>query len=140
MEAFPKKVVNFNIPIHSQVLALSIDQDKGMELDVQKSLSKFTISKNLFPKPLDGAKIVLQYSEWVRDQEVPLIFDFHMIFSSVPPWVSAYSTTKADCIHHMMATMKVRGSQPQYKKFISDLRKTLMAMQCHSLEKVFFNL
>ena len=65
MEAFPKKVVNFNIPIHSQVLALSINQDKGMELDVQKSLSKFTVSKNLFPKPLDGAKIVLQYSEWV---------------------------------------------------------------------------
>ena len=111
------------------MLALSVDHDKGMELDVQKSISKFTISKNFFPKPLDGAKMVLQYSKWVRDQDAPLIFDFQILFSSVPPWVSAYLTVSADYIHRITARMKVRGSKSQYKKFINDLQKTLMAMQ-----------
>ena len=61
-----------------------------------------------------------------------------MSLPSVPPWILEYSTAGKFCLHRILATMKVRGSQSQYENFTNHLRKSLTAMQCHSLEKVFF--
>lgn len=67
----------------------------------------------------------------------PLILDFQMLLTSIPPWLLEYSTAKMGCI---TAMMKTRGSQSQYKNFTGDLCKTLTSMQCHSLEKALFKI
>lgn len=62
-----------------------------------------------------------------------------MLLASAPLWILAHLTCKTSSVHRLTATMKVEGSQLQYENFISDVCKLLTAMQCCSLEKVFFH-
>jgi hypothetical protein len=63
-----------------------------------------------------------------------------MILTSIPAWMEAYTNENKGTTNHIAATMKVRTTRLQYTNFTGDLRKTLTEMQCHRLEKVFFNL
>lgn len=82
--------------------------------------------------------MVGQYSKWVAESDGPLILDFEILLPAVPQWLLAYSTAEPSCLHRIVATLKVRGSQSQYRNFIGDLCKSLTPIQCCSLEKVFF--
>lgn len=108
-----------------------------MEFNIQQSVSKFTASKSCFSKPFSRLKLV-QYSEWVDGPDRSLILDFEMLLSPIPPWISAYSTAETPFLHRIKMTMKVKGSQSEYNNFTGKILKTLTAMQCRSLEKVFF--
>lgn len=61
-----------------------------------------------------------------------------MTLTSIPIWMMQYSTAPKGCVHRIIVTMKVKGSQSTYEVFARGLWSTLSALQCNRLEKVFF--
>jgi hypothetical protein len=47
------------VSIPSHRLALKVDDNRCLELDIQKCVVDFTVSKSFFPKPRDAAKMTL---------------------------------------------------------------------------------
>jgi hypothetical protein len=45
-----------------------------------------------------------------------------------------YSSAGTGCAHRILATMKLKGSQPNYNCFTSDIRSMVSPLQCNSLE------
>jgi hypothetical protein len=47
--------------------------------------------------------------------------DFSIILTSIPPWISKYSTSVVGSVHRIVVSMKVEGDNPVYLDFVTDL-------------------
>jgi hypothetical protein len=73
----------------------------------------------------------------VLDTDVAPILDFTLTLSSIPQWMSIYSSASNGYVQRITATLKVDDSQSHYEGFTRALRSIVSTMLRKSLKKVF---
>lgn len=62
------------------------------------------------------------------------IIDFTINLASVPSWMLPYTTSPKGCLQMFFVTMKLKGSQSNYRGFTGDLLSMLSELQWKRLE------
>lgn len=123
------KFVHFVLLICRDSLVLTLTSDIVLELEIQRSLSQFTVNQSLLFVVLTGTMTTFQYTKWL-----PVSFvDFKITLIFVSTWIASFSSAGTGCGHTLHVTMRVANSKSDYNSFTSHLRSYLSPLQCKIL-------
>ena len=105
------KFVKFVLKIPRYWLVLTLTPDIYLELDIQTSLSEFTVNQSPLSLVFSSAITTFQYTNSLPDIDSLLFMDFKITLPFSPTWISPYSSVGTGCACGFLVTMTVDDSK-----------------------------